>query len=179
MIDIETLDVKSTAVILSIAAVFFEPTSGDLGHEFYVSISTDIEQIGRTTSISTISWWLKQSDEARSAVTSTRGKSLVEALTDLSSFIEKYSVDEVQVWGNGKDFDCEILQNAYAWAGLECPWHFRNTLDVRTIVALGISKGLDPKRTLEFVGTKHNALDDAKFQVAYLSNIYMNLSKKS
>jgi len=57
------------------------------------------------------------------------------------------------------------------------PWFFANDRDVRTIVDLGRQlRNIDPKKDLELEGTAHNALDDAKFQVRYVSAIYQALA---
>ena len=45
------------------------------------------------------------------------------------------------------------------------------------MVDLGRSlRGIDPKKELTIEGTAHNALDDAKFQARYVSEIYMALA---
>ncbi len=40
MLDIETLDIKPSAVILVVAAVFFDPQTGQLGAEFENAVSS-------------------------------------------------------------------------------------------------------------------------------------------
>lgn len=81
------------------------------------------------------------------------------------------------VWGNGATFDNVILGNAYKATRLRQPWFFANDRDVRTIVDLGRQlRGIDPKKDLELEGVAHNALDDAKFQVRYVSEIFKALA---
>lgn len=44
MLDIETLDIKPSAVILVVAAVFFDPRTGELGAEFEAAVSSQKDQ---------------------------------------------------------------------------------------------------------------------------------------
>lgn len=46
---------------------------------------------------------------------------------------------------------------------------------MRTMVLLGKQLGFDPKRDMPFDGVAHNALDDARHQVKYLSAIWQQL----
>lgn len=69
MIDIETLGNKPNSAILQIAAVSFDPTSGEMGNEFSVNISPkSCEKLGMKIQASTVEWWMQQSDEARDEV---------------------------------------------------------------------------------------------------------------
>lgn len=104
MIDEETMGKKSTAPILSIGAVFFNPCSGEIGKKFYATVSLESEMaIGAIAEPETIIWWLKQSSEARAAITSDQAIPVSEALFNLSEFVvanceqPKY----LKVWGNG------------------------------------------------------------------------------
>ena len=62
MIDLETLDVLPTAVVLTIGGVKFDPNSvKETTQHFYYRFNVD-EQLskGRTTSKSTLDWWSTQ-----------------------------------------------------------------------------------------------------------------------
>ena len=62
MIDLETLDVLPTAVVLTIGGVKFDPNHiKDTTQHFYYRFNVD-EQLakGRTTSKSTLDWWATQ-----------------------------------------------------------------------------------------------------------------------
>lgn len=69
MIDLETMGNKPNAPIVSIGAVFFEPSTGELGEEFYrvVSLKSSMDG-GAVPDPDTIMWWMQQSEEARSAI---------------------------------------------------------------------------------------------------------------
>lgn len=78
------------------------------------------------------------------------------------------------MWGNGAAFDNPILRDAFENMGIGAPWHFGNDSCLRTLVRMGRMVGIDPKKNLEREGTYHNALDDAKFQVAYMAPIWQH-----
>lgn len=81
------------------------------------------------------------------------------------------------MWGNGSDFDNVALASAYDACDFNPFWKFWNNRDVRTVVELGRSAGIDPKRTLQFEGEQHNALADAIHQAKYVSIIHQHLIK--
>lgn len=177
MVDLETMSNKGNAAIVSIGAVAFEPSRGEIGPTFYSVVDlTSCERAGLHIDADTVRWWMKQSAEARSAIIA-EGSDLSLALSNLGAFSRENLTDNVRVWGNGVDFDNVILRNAYNAVGLDPFWKFYNNCDVRTIVELGRSAGIDPKRTLEFEGEQHNALADAIHQAKYVSIIHQHLIK--
>ena len=180
MVDLETMGNKSSAPIVSIGAVFFNPASGRTGAEFYAVVSLESAMLlGGLPDAGTILWWLKQSPEARSAITMDDAMPLVDALELFSDFISENSDagSDVQVWGNGASFDNVILRSSYERANIECPWKFRNDRDVRTITEMGEAIGIKPRYDIPFEGDMHNALSDARHQVKYVSAIWQKLIK--
>lgn len=183
MLDLETMGNSSNAAIVSIGAVFFEPLTGETGEEFYQVVSLNSSAHYGELDSSTVLWWLKQSDEARAVFEDKNKVTLRVALEAFTAWIadhcdrnEKDKTNAV-VWGNGPTFDNVILGNAYKAVRLRQPWLFANDRDVRTVVDLGrYLRGIDPKKDLTLEGTAHNALDDAKFQVRYVSAIFMALA---
>ncbi len=180
MVDLETMGNKSSAPIVSIGAVFFNPASGRTGAEFYAVVSLESSMLlGGLPDAGTILWWLKQSPEARSAITMGDAMPLVDALELFSDFISENSDAgyNVQVWGNGASFDNVILRSSYERANIECPWKFWNDRDVRTITEMGEAIGIKPRYDIPFEGDMHNALSDARHQVKYVSAIWQKLIK--
>ncbi|MBE0153478.1 3'-5' exoribonuclease [Serratia fonticola] len=178
MVDIETMGKKSTAPILSIGAVFFNPHTGEIGEQFYCAVNLESAMnSGEIPEPDTILWWLKQSAEARAAVCNKEVPSLNEALLQLADYIKANSInpDFLRVWGNGAVFDNVILRESYNRTALPEPWNWFNDRDVRTIVELGREIGFNPKRDMPFDGEPHNALHDAIHQAKYVSAIYQRL----
>lgn len=178
MVDLETMGNKSNAPIVSIGAVFFNPNTGNTGAEFYTAVSLESSMLlGGVPDAGTIIWWLKQSPEARSAIAMADTMPLIDALELFSDFISENSDagSDVQVWGNGSSFDNVILRSSYVRANIECPWHFSNDRDVRTITEMGKAIGINPRYDIPFEGDLHNALSDARHQVKYVSAIWQKL----
>lgn len=177
MIDLETMGNKPNSPIVSIGAVFFEPSTGELGADFYrvVTLKSAVGG-GAVPDADTIMWWLQQSEEARMAICDKDAISISAALIKLNGFIrDNADSGKVQVWGNGATFDNVILRASYDREGIPCPWHFANDRDVRTIVELGKAIGINPRRDIPFEGDRHNALADAKHQAKYVSAIWQRL----
>lgn len=180
MVDMETMGNSPDAPIVSIGAVFFDPSTGNTGAEFYqvVSLESSIS-FGMKPDASTIQWWLKQSSEARSAILVDEAMGLLEILELLADFIAENAANgshTVQLWGNGCSFDNVILRRAYALTDTPFTVPYWNDRDVRTMVELGKSVGINPRFDIPFEGEMHNALSDARHQVKYVSAIWQRLT---
>ncbi|WP_241597421.1 3'-5' exonuclease [Rosenbergiella epipactidis] len=176
MVDIETMGTSPVSPILTIGAVFFEPSTGEIGPQFYqvATLRSEMDN-GAVPDADTIMWWMQQSEQARSAL-AAKASAINEVLTDLSSFALYHAPAKfIQVWGNGASFDNVLLRDAYRRAQIPPFWNFWNDRDVRTIVDLGRQLGFDPKRDMPFTGEQHNALDDAIHQAKYVSAIWQML----
>lgn len=161
MLDLETLGNRPGAVIVAIGAVEFH--GGEIIKEFYLRVDADsCVAIGLKLDVSTVMWWLKQSDIARMEITK-QGKPIRDALAEFSKWIP---YDDCRVWGNGASFDNTLLAEAYSRARLPIPWKFWNERCYRTVKNLH----LDVPFAFE-TGTQHNALDDAKAQARHLITI--------
>ncbi|KFC90295.1 exonuclease [Leclercia adecarboxylata] len=180
MVDLETMGKKPGAPIVSIGAVFFDPSSGKTGAEFYQVINLESSMsFGARPDASTILWWLKQSSEARSAIVVDDTVGLLEALELFLDFIAENAANgsrTVQLWGNGSSFDCSLLEAAFELADTPFPIPHWNYRDVRTVVELGKAVGLNSRYEIPFEGDQHNALADARHQVKYVSAIWQRLT---
>ena len=181
MVDLETMGSGPDAPVVSIGAVYFDPSTGNTGAEFYQVVSLESSMsFGMKPDASTIQWWLKQSSEARSAILVDEAMGLRETLELLSDFIAENAANgshTVQLWGNGCSFDNVILRHAYALTETPFAVPFWNDRDVRTMVELSKSVGINPCFDIPFEGDMHNALSDARHQVKYVSAIWQRLTK--
>lgn len=180
MLDLETMDNKPTAAITSIGAVFFNPETGEMGETFYrrVSLESSVAH-GCSVGADTVLWWMRQSSEARSELLSDDSHGLDTAIEDLHYFITSQTdAGSLQVWGNGAAFDNVILRHAAEKTGLfSTMWNFWNDRDVRTIVQLSKTLGLNVNNIIKFEGTKHHSLYDAIHQAKIVSYVWMYLVK--
>ena len=181
MVDIEAFGKKAGSPIVSIGAVFFDPSTGNTGSEFYKVISLESAMAsGGVPDASTIIFWLKASPEARSELVMDDAIPLDDALLQLNEFIAENAAngpDSVQVWGNGATYDNVLLEASYDRTGITCPWKFWNNRDVRTVVELGKAVGCEPRYEIPFDGETHKAISDALHQVKYVSAIWQRLTE--
>ncbi|HGS5355291.1 TPA: 3'-5' exonuclease [Vibrio cholerae] len=182
MIDIECMGKGSKAPITSLGAVVFNPNTGELGSEFYAVVNLCSSAYYGELDPSTVVWWLQQSDEARSIYAKDTPKlTLKEALTQFNDWLaEQGESNDLYLWGNGKEFDNVIVRNAFEACRIKPNFSHWNDTDVRTIVKMGRDiLGIDPKSTMSREGVHHSALDDAKFQAAYVSEIWKSFAKRN
>jgi exodeoxyribonuclease VIII len=164
MLDLETLDTRSTGTILSIGAVLFDKTG--LGKEFYRTVDAQsCFDAGLTVSGSTFKWWMAQKAEARKALFEDNVP-LQDALFAFTTFLHAHSTGDPKVWGNGSDFDNAMLAHAYNKLGMEIPWQFWNNRCYRTTC------DILNDRVRKQEGVHHNALDDAKSQASHLRKVF-------
>lgn len=172
VIDLETLGLRKNAAIATIGAVLVRDTQVVDHLYLQVNIQTALDA-GGTVDASTISWWLQQSDAARTELhIGSNPKStpcrthLRQALNELDDWINTHAnIESVHAWGNGAGFDLSILAEAYAAQHMAPPWRFWNERDLRTL--LDLQPGA---RAVvgEFQGVKHHALHDALHEARLL-----------
>lgn len=181
MVDIEAFGKKADSPVVSIGAVFFDPSTGNTGSEFYKVISLESAMAsGGVPDASTIIFWLKASPEARSELVMDDAIPLDDALLQLNEFIAENAAngaESMQVWGNGATYDNVLLEASYDRTGIPCPWKFWNNRDVRTVVELGKAVGCEPRYEIPFDGEPHKAISDALHQVKYVSAIWQRLTE--
>lgn len=157
-LDLETYATGPDAVVLSIGAVHFD--QHEVSAERYHAVLTRDMPVqilaGRVTDEGTVKWWSEQSLEARAIFDDTHINQMrvLDALADFGRFIGS----RCRVWGFGSDFDNVILGSLYQSMGLNQPWAYRNSRDLRTLRVLAGYPNIDK------AGTQHNALDDALYQ---------------
>jgi hypothetical protein len=181
MLDFETLSLKENAVLLSLGACVFDPTTGEIGQTFYCAIDPRT-QPGRDISASTVLWWLGQEQAARDKILSAttaadaiadgaEGDELYEAAAlpinhvamAFNGWIESLG-DDVECWSNGA-VDHTWLNSMFEYSGFKNPIQFWKQRDYRTL------KAMYPDTKANDYGTAHNALDDAIKQAKHMCKI--------
>ena len=177
MIDIETLDNKPTAAIVSIAAAFFDPRTGEIGMSIYIPVNVaDAQYKGATIGADTVKWWMKQNLCARDELVSDAGLPLSESLykfNDFCCFCD--DSDNLKIWARGTDFDLPVIYHSMRLTGIRPAWNFWNARDVRTVaeIALTICGHSSMRAVLEH---PHHAMNDVINQIARLSDDIKNIS---
>lgn len=171
MLDLETMGNGNNAAIAAIGACSFvlHPNEGSDGivSKFYtkVDLQTSVDA-GMNLDVSTILWWLKQSDEARKSTFGGETLPLRDACFRFGNWIAD---KDAAVWGNGATFDNVIIRSAFKAVKLPVPWSFRGDKCYRTVI------NLLPQPVFERAGTAHNALDDAITQARHLQKVWKEL----
>ena len=178
MIDIETMGRTPDAVITAIAAARFDIMTGIIDDEFYEVVDWK-RQPGRVIEPDTVSWWMEQDRAAREEF-SKPGLNLDLTLECLARFIERDDMENNEIiWVNNPEFDISILTHAYynvpmrsALYDASPPWKFWNIRDCRTLRA--VAKEIVNHKDFER-GEKHNALENVRYQIRYVSAMWLAL----
>lgn len=162
-IDLETLSVAHNPALLSIGAVCIET-----GHTFYINIDpTDCQRRGLDVDAGTVLWWLGQDKAAQDALVNSTVCSLGQALDKFNDWLKNIGWDhadkECTIWSYGAKSDLVWMNSAYAAAGAQPYWSYRQEMCGRTFRAM---TGANADKT----GVHHNALDDAQWLAEVLVN---------
>jgi hypothetical protein len=152
MCDIESAGVRPGAIVTSVALVRFH----DEAHcAFNLSIP-DQEALGLESDPATETWWAQQDTVAR-AMSLANPLPLASALPYIGQWIAwAAGGTDFQIWCQGANFDCPLLEEVYRRAGLQAPWAFWQVRDTRTLYDLAL---INPKEYA--VPPPHVALNDA------------------
>lgn len=190
MIDIETLDIKDTAVIVQAAFVEFDIESGEIQKREHATIvQPDIDaqlEAGRTINYDTLKWWLaKDKDIIKSVFPKTVGLSL----TTADMFIyDKLRYFEGNLWSAGS-FDFVILEDFVWFNGMakereEYLTSYKYNSRKRDFRTLRRTfQEVNPEeydllpKTAGSENSSHDAYEDAKNQADWVIRIFKELQK--
>lgn len=171
MIDTETLGRTPGSVVRSVAAVEFDPQTGETGRQKVWKIDlADSIRYGFKVEASTLKWWMMQSDEARRDFVEGAETPLEDFLEDFMQFIAATDEgNDFTLWCLQLDFDVAMLRSMYSWYNLNVyrcdeevlPWNFRKVRDVRPYMDALDSAGLLPPK----VADRHTPLADCLAQI--------------
>lgn len=180
MLDLETLGNHNDAVILSVGAMCFDPmsrleiTEEDLRFNpeaihWIIEVEDQVKR-GRKIDYSTVKWWMEQDDKAKEIFNKE-----LEAYTvaDFALyFFDWYKNRKPDAcYAYGSTFDHTILQNLYDNVGVKNPIHYRDQLDMRTLVRFS---GIECPELPDWL-VSHNALHDCVRQIIWMQEIWSRL----
>lgn len=188
MIDLETLDTKNSAVVLSIGAVVWGtvPFHGNVipyVDRFYRVLEIDSQvSNGRTISQDTLLWWLQQDQTAKDEAFAPVRCSVDRALKEFNEFANRYpdigcDYPEVSAfWASPATFDFPIWEDlALTFHGF-VPWTYRQKYDVRTVVREASYSAKDHE--FEGHGVPHTPVYDCEWQISILNAARVKLKRK-
>lgn len=140
LLDIETLDIESTSVVLSAAMVYFEDGMSyqdllDAAIFVKFDVKEQITIYKRTTSKDTLAWWAKQSDESKrtSLIPSDKDMSAAEGILKLKQYMTSTTDKIVFTRGNLDSMCMESLCRSVCVTPIVPYYKF---MDVRTALNL-------------------------------------------
>lgn len=165
VLDLETMGTSNRSAIISIGAVGFDHKYNMTGY-FYtpVGLQSSID-LGLEVDVDTQNWWRAQSDEAKAGLNLLNGMPIIVALQAFKAWINE---QDVEMWGNGPEFDNTILDAAYRLAGKKTPWNFWNNHSLRTLRFTKTHHTID--NDLQYI--KHHALHDAWVEFIEIQDYY-------
>lgn len=163
-IDIETLGKGPEAPVVAIGWCWFSwdnPGIQPHGMQYHVLNVEQQMKAGAVADYDTISWWMQQSDAARSAnFPHDYSRTNFEAPLDVIPHLLEEVNRAKQIWAKGPDFDCVILNSMVRRAApFNYPWPFWKHRDVRTAMRI-VSTAYPAIHAAD----AHNALNDAVHQ---------------
>lgn len=165
MFDLETLDTKPSATILSLGAVKFDPRHPVPADAPKLSLRFDLDDqalLNRSISDDTITWWGTQSAAAQEAAFSEEGRL---KLNDALDQFHKFVWNSDFVWSQGS-FDVNIMEDLLRAVKRPFPWQYWQVCDSRTILNF-IDGKIDRTK-------HHDAVEDA---IAQANAIHVALTK--
>lgn len=172
MLDLETLDNSPTSYLLELAAVEFDPITGEIINELHLRTPRNEPQDKSTASASTVLWWQQTNSKKFEDLCKNGDEtySLSEICAKLRDFF--YTKDgSLYVWCTGT-FDTDIINHfvksydSYTRGNLVEFWQ---VCDVRTARTLARELGaIEPEVSEDEL---HSALNDCRRQIQYVSGL--------
>lgn len=175
MLDLETLSLRKDCAIIQIAAVKFDPETGEIGDRFNAHVRDSSGHID----VQTVAWWMQQKHAVHIGrwVSSTDALGEREALTRFAHWCDHFTDGGiVALWSHGATADIVWLEAAYTRHGFAKPWSYKIERDTRTLYA--IAPGGMPVVYLDSA-REHDALYDCERHVAQVCGALRALREQS
>jgi len=181
--DVETLGKESSAVILSMACVYFDarqkPSPEELRKTAFFAkfnVNDQVERLGRTMTKSSLSWWSKQCDivKVKSFKPSANDIIIDHGIELMRGWSEQFPIhDKCWIWARG-NLDQLVLDSIEEKLEIEPVFFFSRWRDVRTAVDLMTGSitgycdidydGFNPAHHI----IKHDPVDDCVYDAMML-----------
>ncbi len=176
MLDLESLSTNNNATVLSIGAVQCNVKTGKYGKKIHIFVDALPQMInGADVCMKTLTWWTSQKNEAKNKLLHNKTVEPGDACLQFISFIDQvkesilktdpsFKVENMKLWGNGILADNVWIENFFKRCGVEFPFDYWAHQDVRTLTQIEDYDKVK-KLTGDFVGIKHDAIDDCLHQI--------------
>jgi hypothetical protein len=184
MFDLETLDTKPSAVVLSVGAVAWDTEYGltdrrtmkyIIKDRFYRIIKFDAQlEMKRTVSEDTLLWWHRQDKNSIQEAFNSVRVPLEFVLSGLYGFFRDHNLNSA--WAAPATFDFPIWENLSDMYDVEVPWKYNKKYDVHTVVK---ESGLSARDVIyEGSGVAHTPIYDCERQINLLTKARETLKFK-
>jgi hypothetical protein len=181
--DVETLGKESNSVMLSMAAIYFDPETKPSYEDLYNSaffvkfdVEDQVRRLDRKIGKTTMQWWAKQCDIVK-AKSLKPNKVLDVKFEDgyesMRKWAESKKDDQCYVWARG-NLDQLVLDSFEEQLEIKPIWPFNRWRDVRTAIDIlyNTSNGYCPVNYKGFSAEskviKHNPVDDCAYDAMML-----------
>jgi hypothetical protein len=181
--DVETCGKESSAVILSMACVYFdarqEPSPKDIRDSAFFAkfnVNDQVERLGRTMTRSSLSWWAKQCDIVKNKSFKPSAEDIIidDGIEMMRQWSKQFPMhDKCWVWVRG-NLDQLVLDSIEEKLEIEPVFFFSRWRDVRTALDLMNGSvtgyvdvdypGFDPAHHI----MKHDPVDDCVYDAMQL-----------
>ena len=180
--DVETLGKESNSVILSMAAIYFNPDEQPdhkklFEDAFFVKfdVADQIQRLNRKVGKTTMQWWAKQCDNVR--IKSFKPNPAIDVKFEdgyesMRQWAKTKNDPKCYVWARG-NLDQLVLDSFEEQLEIEPIWDFSRWRDVRTAIdfLFNTNRGYVPVNVPPWMDTfdpalhitKHNPIDDCVF----------------
>lgn len=159
MIDLETLGVCPTSIVLTVGVIIFNNRYEILDRKFWVLDKKEQLEMKRTYCQGTIDFWKRQPKEAKTQFQNPSIK-LSDFKKEFSDYIKKFNIK--LIWSTAPVLDIGCLQTLYG-DGDYLPWKYDMVRDVRTI--RDYMKDWPERDSSNY---HHDCLDDCEYQILCL-----------
>ena len=181
--DVETLGKESNSVMLSMAAIYFDPETKPSYEDLYNSaffvkfdVEDQVKRLDRKIGKTTMQWWAKQCDIVK-AKSLKPNKAVDVKFEDgyeaMRKWAESKKDDQCYVWARG-NLDQLVLDSFEEQLEIKPIWPFNRWRDVRTAIDIlyNTSNGYCPVNYKGFSAEskviKHNPVDDCAYDAMML-----------
>jgi hypothetical protein len=181
--DVETLGKESNSVMLSMAAIYFDPETKPSYEDLYNSaffvkfdVEDQVRRLDRKIGKSTMQWWAKQCDIVKAKSLKPNKAADVkfeDGYEAMRKWAESKKDDQCYVWARG-NLDQLVLDSFEEQLEIKPIWPFNRWRDVRTAIDIlyNTSNGYCPVNYKGFSAEskviKHNPVDDCAYDAMML-----------
>jgi hypothetical protein len=181
--DVETLGKESNSVMLSMAAIYFDPETKPSYEDLYNSaffvkfdVEDQVKRLDRKIGKTTMQWWAKQCDIVKAKSLKPNKAADVkfeDGYEAMRAWAESKKDDQCYVWARG-NLDQLVLDSFEEQLEIKPIWPFQRWRDVRTAIDIlyNTSNGYCPVNYKGFSAEskviKHNPVDDCAYDAMML-----------